>query len=109
LIYLILVATIALGIKEVGTLLVGALVIVPAAAAKNFSSNLSRYCLMSAIFGLARATLGVFISSYVSLPAGPLVVMVGAAIFIAGVVISAVSKRLKNKVPPQHRYVNPNK
>ena len=38
LIYLFLVATIvALGIKEVGTLLVGALVIVPAAAAKNFT------------------------------------------------------------------------
>jgi len=110
LIYLFLVATIvALGIKEVGTLLVGALVIVPAAAAKNFSSTLSRYCLMSALFGLASATLGVLLSSYVSLPAGPLVVMVGAAIFIAGVVISAVSKRLKNKVPPQHRYANPNK
>lgn len=99
LIYLFLVAIIvALGIKEVGTLLVGALVIVPAAAAKNFSSTLSRYCLMSAIFGLASATLGVFLSSYVSLPAGPLVVIVGAAIFIAGVVISVVSKRLKNKV-----------
>ncbi|MGB8449888.1 MAG: metal ABC transporter permease [Nitrososphaeraceae archaeon] len=110
LIYLFLVATIvALGIKEVGTLLVGALVIVPAAAAKNFSSTLSRYCLMSAIFGLASATLGVLLSSYVSLPAGPLVVMVGATIFIAGVVISAVSKRLKNKEHPQHRYANPNK
>jgi ABC-type Mn2+/Zn2+ transport system permease subunit len=109
LIYLFLVATIvALGIKEVGTLLVGALVIVPAAAAKNFSSTLSRYCLMSAIFGLTSATLGVLLSSYVSLP-GPLVVMVGAAIFIAGVVISAVSKRLKNKEHPQHRYANPNK
>src|SRR6476620_1348696 len=110
LIYLFLVAPIvAVGIKEVGTLLVGALVIVPAAAAKNFSSTLSRYCLMSAIFGLASATLGVFLSSYLSLPAGPLVVMVGAAIFIAGVVISAVSKRLKNKEHPQHRYANPNK
>src|SRR5262249_51004010 len=44
LIYLFLVAIIvALGIKEVGTLLVGALVIVPAAAAKNISSTLSRY------------------------------------------------------------------
>ena len=110
LIYLFLVAIIvAVGIKEVGTLLVGALVIVPAAAAKNFSSTLSRYCLMSTIFGLASATLGVFLSSYLSLPAGPLVVMVGAAIFIAGVVISAVSKRLKNKEHPKHRYANPNR
>jgi ABC-type Mn2+/Zn2+ transport system permease subunit len=98
LIYLFLVAIIvALGIKEVGTLLVGALVIVPAAAAKNISSTLSRYSLMSAIFGLASATSGVIFSSYVNLPAGPLVVIVGAAIFAGGVVVSSLSKRLKNQ------------
>lgn len=98
LIYLFLVAIIvALGIKEVGTLLVGALVIVPAAAAKNISSTLSRYSLMSAIFGLASATSGVILSSYVNLPAGPLVVIVGAAIFAGGVVVSSLWKRLKNQ------------
>jgi ABC-type Mn2+/Zn2+ transport system permease subunit len=98
LIYLFLVAIIvALGIKEVGTLLVGALVIVPAAAAKNISSTLSSYSLMSAIFGLASATSGVILSSYVNLPAGPLVVIVGAAIFAGGVVVSSLSKRLKNQ------------
>src|SRR5215469_2589989 len=56
LIYLFLVATIvAVGIKEVGTHLVGAVVIVPAAAAKNISSTLSEYSIMSVIFGLASA------------------------------------------------------
>ena len=110
LIYLFLVAIIvALGIKEVGTLLVGALVIVPAAAAKNISSTLSRYSLMSAIFGLASATSGVILSSYVNLPAGPLVVIVGAAIFAGGVVVSSLSKRLKNqKEYAQHKYGNLN-
>jgi ABC-type Mn2+/Zn2+ transport system permease subunit len=98
LIYLFLVAIIvAVGIKEVGTLLVGAVVIVPAAAAKNISSTLSGYSLMSAIFGLASATSGVVLSSYVNLPAGPLVVIVGTAIFVAGVVVSMLSKRLKTK------------
>ena len=98
LIYLFLVAIIvAVGIKEVGTLLVGALVIVPAAAAKNISSTLSRYSLMSAIFGLASATLGVTLSNYVNVPAGPLVVIVGATIFAAGVAASSLSRRLKNQ------------
>jgi len=98
LIYLFLVAImVALGIKEVGTLLVGALVIVPAAAAKNISSTLSRYSLISAIFGLVSATSGVILSSYVNLPAGPLVVIVGAAIFAGGVVASSMSKRLMNQ------------
>ena len=98
LIYLLLVATIvAVGIKEVGTLLVGAVVIVPAAAAMNISSTLSGYRIMSAIFGLASATSGVILSSYVNLPAGPLVVIVGTTIFAGGVVISSLSKRLKTK------------
>jgi ABC-type Mn2+/Zn2+ transport system permease subunit len=98
LVYLFLVAIIvALGIKEVGTLLVGALVIVPAAAAKNISSTLTRYSLMSAIFGLASATSGVILSSYVNLPAGPLVVIVGAVIFAGVVVVSSLSKRLENQ------------
>ena len=98
LIYLFLVAIIvAVGIKEIGTLLVGAVVIVPAAAAKNISSTLSGYSLMSAIFGLASATSGVVLSSYVNVPAGPLVVIVGTAIFVAGVIVSMLSIRLKTK------------
>jgi ABC-type Mn2+/Zn2+ transport system permease subunit len=52
---------------------------------------------MSAIFGLASATLGIILSSYVNVPAGPLVVIVGAAIFAAGVAASSLSKRLNNK------------
>ena len=98
LIFLLLVAIIvAVGIKEVGTLLVGAVVIVPAAAAKTISTTLSRYSLMSAIFGLASATLGVVLSSYVNLPAGPLVVIVGTAIFAGGFLTNLLSKRLKSK------------
>ena len=98
LIYLLLVATIvAVGIKEVGTLLVGAVVIVPAAAAKNISSTLSGYSLMSAIFGLMSAASGVVLSIYVNVPAGPLVVIVGTVIFVGSVAINSLSKRLKAK------------
>ena len=98
LIFLLLVAIIvAVGIKEVGTLLVGAVVIVPAAAAKTISTTLSRYSFMSAIFGLASATLGVVLSSYVNLPAGPLVVIVGTAIFAGGFLTNLLSKRLKSQ------------
>jgi ABC-type Mn2+/Zn2+ transport system permease subunit len=52
---------------------------------------------MSAIFGLASATLGVVLSSYVNLPAGPLVVIVGTAIFAGGFLISFLSKILKSQ------------
>jgi zinc transport system permease protein len=92
LVYLLLVATIvAVGIKEVGTLLVGAVVVVPAAAARIMSSSLRRYSLTSAFFGLVSALSGVVLSSYVNLPAGPLVVIVGATIFALGLIARRVS------------------
>ena len=85
LLYLLLVSTVvAVGIKEVGTLLVGAVVIVPAAAARNVARSLSGFSMLSGIFGVVRATVGVVLSSYLSLPAGPLVVLAGTAIFAAG-------------------------
>lgn len=85
LLYLLLVSTVvAVGIKEVGTLLVGAVVIVPAAAARNLSSSLSRFSLLSGLFGVVSAVAGIIISGYLGLPAGPVVVLAGAALFIIG-------------------------
>ena len=85
LIYLLLVSTVvAVGIKEVGTLLVGAVVIVPAAAARNIASSLSRYTLLSGVFGIVSAVAGVLLSSYLALPAGPVVVLAGALLFALG-------------------------
>jgi ABC-type Mn2+/Zn2+ transport system permease subunit len=86
LLYLLLVsAIVAIGIKIVGTLLVGFLVIVPAAAAKNLSSDLFRYSIFSAVFGAISSFSGVLLSSYLGLPSGPLVVISGITVFTATV------------------------
>jgi ABC-type Mn2+/Zn2+ transport system permease subunit len=96
LIYLLLVAAIvAVGIKEVGTLLVGAVVIVPAAAARNISSTLYRYSFISPLFGLFSAVTGVLLSGYVNVPAGPLIVIIGAVIFAAGLVATKLHSRMQ--------------
>jgi len=75
---------VAVGIKEVGTLLVGAVVIVPAVAARNVTSSLSGFALLSGIFGVVSAVAGVLLAGVVALPAGPIVVLVGAGIFVLG-------------------------
>ena len=85
LVYLLLVSTVvAVGIKEVGTLLVGAVVIVPAAAARTVACKLSRYSTLSGVFGVASAIVGVLLAGYLGLPAGPIVVVTGAVIFVLG-------------------------
>lgn len=84
LIFLLLVALIvALGLRIAGTLLTGALVIIPAAAARNTSSSLSRYSLLSALFGGVSACVGIYIASLISIPPGPLVILTGGFIFAA--------------------------
>lgn len=89
LLYLFLVSVVvAIGIKIVGTLLVGFLVIVPAIAAKNLSFDMFRYSLLSAIFGAATAFSGILLANYLSLPPGPMVVFSGIAIFALTIVIN---------------------
>lgn len=90
--YLLLVSlVVAIGIKIAGSLLVGFLVIVPAATAKNLSSSLYRYSLLSSVFGIVSSCSGVLLSGYLDLPSGPLVVLSGVAIFLAGVVLKWAS------------------
>jgi zinc transport system permease protein len=94
LIYLLLISlVVAMGIKFVGTLSVGFLLIVPAAAARNISPNLSRYTIWSCIFGILSAFLGIIWSGYTSIPAGPAMVIVGIAIFLSTLIIKMVSKK----------------
>jgi len=93
LLYLLLVSmVVAIGIKIVGTLLVGFLVVVPAAAAKIVSSNLWRYSTLSAVFGAISASSGVLLSAHFNQPAGPLAVLSGIAIFLVTVSIKLASR-----------------
>ncbi len=94
LLYLFLVSVVvAVGIKIIGTLLVGFLVIVPAIAARNLSSNMFRYTLFSAVFGVISAVSGVLLAGYfTNVPPGPLVVFSGIAIFAVTIILNRVKK-----------------
>jgi ABC-type Mn2+/Zn2+ transport system permease subunit len=88
LLYLLLVSiTVAVGIQITGTLLVGFLVVTPAAAARTVSSNLSKYLTLSATFGAISAISGILMSSYLNILPGPLVVISGVVIFAAVVIV----------------------
>jgi ABC-type Mn2+/Zn2+ transport system permease subunit len=88
LLYLLLVSlTVAIGIQITGTLLVGFLVVTPAAAAKIISTNLSRYFTLSATFGLISAVSGILLSSYFNVVPGPLVVISGIILFVVAIII----------------------
>ncbi len=82
-IFMLLVAiVVAIGIKSVGTLLMGALVIIPAIASKNISSSMSSYTWTSALVGMLSLTGGILLANYFVLAPGPIVVLTSAAIFV---------------------------
>lgn len=82
-IFLFMVAVIvALGLKVVGTLLMGALVIIPAAAAKNISVNLAQYTKRSMLFGVLSASLGLLAATYIGITPGPTIVLTAGIIFV---------------------------
>ena len=92
LIYLFLVSVVvAISIQIVGTLLVGFLVIVPAIAAKNLSTHMKRYSLLSSIFGAVAGFSGVLLWQVfnfgIPFP-GPLVVFTGIAIFAVTIIMN---------------------
>lgn len=87
LIFLALVAiVVALGVKVVGTLLMGALVVIPAIAAKNIARNLKSYGLWSTAFGMLSGVVGIYLAANFNLPPGPIVVLASVAVFVASLV-----------------------
>ena len=96
LVYLLLVSlVVAIGIRIAGSLLVGFLVIVPAATARNVSSTLYRYALLSSLFGIISSCSGVLLADSFTLPSGPLVVVSGIVLFVATVLMKWVSARFR--------------
>lgn len=83
LLMLLITVTIALSINLVGVLLVSALLIIPAAAARNLASSPEAMALIAAIIGAFAAIAGIVVSMFVNAPAGPAIVSSALGVFIA--------------------------
>lgn len=83
LVFLLMIAVVvALGLKVAGTLLMGSLVIIPAAAAKNISRDLTSYTRLSAFFGAVTAATGIIVANMLGVTPGPIVVLAGGILFL---------------------------
>jgi ABC-type Mn2+/Zn2+ transport system permease subunit len=91
LLYMLLVGLIvSLGIKFVGTLLMGALVIIPAVAAKNLTRNIYSYFLVSVIFGVASAISGIIIAAKSGFSVGATVVCISVVLYIFTYIVKKI-------------------
>ncbi|MQA91992.1 MAG: iron chelate uptake ABC transporter family permease subunit [Gemmatimonas sp.] len=79
----LLVFAIVIGLQTVGVVLMSAILIAPAAAARQWSDRLGRIVLLAALFGAAAGVTGAVISaSTPRLPTGPTIVLCAGAIML---------------------------
>lgn len=78
---LLLALTVALAFKIVGALLIAALLIIPAAAARNFSRSPEAMAIAATLIGLASVVLGLGASLMLDTPTGPTIVSAATGLF----------------------------
>ena len=85
----LLALTIAVAIKIVGVLLITALLIIPAAAARLFSKTPIQMVLLSMLFAILSVVLGIFSSLQWDIPAAPTIVVAAAMLFFVSNLVRA--------------------
>ncbi|MGA2196482.1 MAG: metal ABC transporter permease [Bryobacteraceae bacterium] len=74
--------TIALGLRFLGVLLMGALIIIPAATAKRLARNLTEMLVLAVSIAVAATLAGTWLASFFHRQTGPFIVIVAAACFL---------------------------
>lgn len=79
---------IALSIRIVGTLLIGALMVIPTISALRYRMGFAKTVMLAICFALLAVIIGMTLSFHYSLPSGATIVLVVLAIFIVAMVTS---------------------
>ncbi len=82
LVYLLMVSlAVTIGVKFLGTLLTGALVIIPAVTAKNLSESIKSFQIVAVFTGIISALFGIVISKFFGISSGPAIILTSVALF----------------------------
>ncbi len=98
---LIMALVIALAMKVTGVILLTALLIIPASAARRFAGTPELMAVYSVIVGVGAVVGGLYGSLWFDTPSGPSIVLAAAVIFAVSLAITALQNRLTNNVEQQ--------
>lgn len=85
----LIVLAIVIGLQTVGVILMSAILIAPAAAARQWSDRLGRIVLLAALFGAVAGVAGALVSaSTPRMPTGPTIVLSAAVIMIVSLLLA---------------------
>jgi zinc transport system permease protein len=90
---LVMALAVAIGMKIVGILLIVALLVIPAAAARHLSRTPEQMAILAALLGVLAVLAGVGGSLQWDTPAGPMIVLASAALFLVALALGPVLRR----------------
>ena len=94
--YVVLMAAIvAVGMKVVGVLLIVALAIIPAAAARGLSRTPEQMAIVASVVGIACGVLGLFGSLWLDTPSGPSIVVAATVLFFASLAVRPLARAFR--------------
>lgn len=83
--------TIALGLRYLGVLLMGSLIIIPAATARRVARSLDRMFATAVLLSVFSTLAGSYLAVRLGEPTGPLIVLVAAALFVSSLLRPSVA------------------
>ncbi|MFM7127048.1 MAG: metal ABC transporter permease [Actinomycetota bacterium] len=93
---LLLSATILVTVRVIGVLLISALLVLPAVAARLMTNSFGRMLWLSPLLGAAFGGVGMYASWYADVPSGAVIILTGTLVFI--VVYGFVGARRRSRV-----------
>ena len=84
----VIAVVVMLAIRWVGLLLINAMLVLPAAAARNIARGMRGYTLLALVFSLFSGVLGLVLSYINAIATGPTIVLVSAAVFFGTFLLS---------------------
>ncbi len=79
--------TVALGLRYLGVLLMGSLIIIPAATAKQLARSLRGMQLVAVGIAVGATLIGAFVAPEIGLETGPVTIVVAAAVFFVSLLL----------------------
>ncbi|HUI62181.1 MAG TPA: metal ABC transporter permease [Steroidobacteraceae bacterium] len=79
--------TVGLGLRYLGVLLMGSLIIIPAAFARRFARSLNSMFLLSVSTAVCSTLLGTYLATILGRQSGPFIVMIAGALFFASLLL----------------------
>jgi manganese/zinc/iron transport system permease protein len=84
----LLVVAVVIGVRSVGAILMVAMLVIPAATARQVTRRLSRMLPVAGLVGAAVGVSGALLASAAEVPTGPVVVLMGTAVVIAAILLA---------------------